>query len=91
MTDASAPLQRAASGLPGLLRSWLRHRTRQAWQSTQFLATDATASTAHDYGSVHLLVVDDNPVNLMVISAMLEPLGIVPALAADGEQAVALA
>jgi two-component system, sensor histidine kinase and response regulator len=38
-----------------------------------------------------VLVVDDNPVNLMVASALLSPMGIKPLLAADGAQAVALA
>ena len=34
---------------------------------------------------------DDNPVNLMVISALLESRGLMPFLAADGAEAVALA
>jgi CheY-like chemotaxis protein len=38
-----------------------------------------------------VLVVDDNPVNLMVMSAMLESRGLVALLAADGAEAVALA
>jgi two-component system sensor histidine kinase BarA len=38
-----------------------------------------------------VLVVDDNPVNLMVISAQIESLGLVAWSAADGAQAVALA
>jgi CheY-like chemotaxis protein len=38
-----------------------------------------------------VLVVDDNPVNLMVISALIESRGLVPVLAADGAQAVTLA
>lgn len=41
--------------------------------------------------SVRILVVDDNPVNLIVISALMEPRGLVPVLAADGAEAVALA
>lgn len=38
-----------------------------------------------------VLVVDDNPVNLMLMSALLEVRGIVPWLAADGAEALALA
>ncbi len=38
-----------------------------------------------------MLVVDDNPANLMVISALMESRGLVPVLAADGAEAVALA
>jgi CheY-like chemotaxis protein len=40
---------------------------------------------------VRVLVVDDNPVNLMVISALMESRGLVPLLAGDGAEAVALA
>ena len=40
---------------------------------------------------VCVLVVDDNPVNLMVISALMVSRGVVPVLAADGAEAVALA
>jgi CheY-like chemotaxis protein len=42
-------------------------------------------------GSSRVLVVDDSPVNLMVISALLESRGIETFLAADGAEAVALA
>lgn len=38
-----------------------------------------------------VLVVDDNPVNLMLMSALLQSRGLVPVLAADGAEAVALA
>ncbi|WP_290891315.1 response regulator [Arenimonas sp.] len=38
-----------------------------------------------------ILVVDDNPVNLLLATAMLEDRGITPLLAADGAEAVALA
>jgi two-component system sensor histidine kinase BarA len=41
--------------------------------------------------TVRVLVVDDNPLNLMVMSALLESRGLVPLLAADGAEAVALA
>ncbi|MDP2007486.1 MAG: response regulator [Rubrivivax sp.] len=42
-------------------------------------------------GAVRILVADDNPVNLMVISALMEMRGLSPLLAADGAEAVALA
>jgi len=48
---------------------------------------DANAHLA----SFRVLVVDDNPVNLMITSAMLSTLRITPLLAADGAQAAALA
>ena len=41
--------------------------------------------------ATNVLVVDDNPVNLMFMSALLEVRGIVPWLAADGAEALALA
>jgi CheY-like chemotaxis protein len=41
--------------------------------------------------SVSVLVVDDNPVNLMMISASMMQRGLVPLLASDGAEAVALA
>jgi CheY-like chemotaxis protein len=40
---------------------------------------------------LRVLVVDDNPVNLMLVSELLEPVGIVPMPAADGAEALALA
>lgn len=41
--------------------------------------------------AVRVLIVDDNPVNLMLVSTMMESRGFVPLLAADGAEAVALA
>jgi CheY-like chemotaxis protein len=46
---------------------------------------------AHTYSSARVLVVDDNPVNLMVMSALLESRGLETFMAADGAEAVALA
>ncbi len=46
---------------------------------------------AHFCGTVRVLVADEDPVNLMVISALLESREIVPLLAADGAEAVTLA
>lgn len=41
-------------------------------------------------GSIRVLVADDNPVNRMMVTALLSPKGLVPWMAADGAQAVAL-
>lgn len=60
-----------------LLRRW-----RRAW------AADAPCAAP---APPRVLVVDDNPVNLMLASAMLAEHGIQPMLAADGAEAVALA
>jgi len=91
MSGGSALGSPASGGLLGLLRSWL-----QAWASDpsqRAAAPPAAPPTprAHVQGSVRVLVVDDNPVNLEVVAALLEARGIVPALAADGAEAVALA
>jgi CheY-like chemotaxis protein len=58
------------------------------WDTPQDLAE---APHAHSFGPVRVLVVDDNPVKLSVISALMESRGLVPLLAADGAEAVALA
>ena len=75
----------APSGLRGVLRAWL-----QGWLRESVCATEAGMDEASQ-GRLRVLVVDDNPVNRMVISAMMESRGIVPLLAADGAEAVALA
>jgi len=50
-----------------------------------------SAPTHHPAAALRVLVVDDDPVNLHVTSAMLSCWGIKPMLAADGAQAVTLA
>ncbi len=81
----------APSGLFGVLRSLLQARPSEIRQSSEVLPSETGGRYAHFYGSVRVLVVDDNPVNLMVISALMESRGLVPVLAADGAEAVALA
>lgn len=88
MSGIPAP---APSGLLGILRCWLKARSREIGPSSEVLPSQTGAPNAHSYGSVRVLVVDDNPVNLMVISALMEPRGLVLMLAADGAEAVALA
>lgn len=86
MSDIPAFGTPAPRRLLGVLKAWL-----QAWsrESGEMLPREADSDDAH--GRLRVLVVDDNPVNLMVISAMMESRGIVPLLAADGAEAVALA
>jgi len=79
------------SGLLGVLRAWLQPRSSEIWPSSEVLPGKAGRPSAHFYGTVRVLVVDDNPVNLMVISTLLESRGLAPMLAADGAEAVALA
>jgi CheY-like chemotaxis protein len=81
----------APGGWLGVFRSWLQARSSEIWQSAAARPNEPGRPSAHFYGSVRVLVVDDNPVNLMVISALMESRGLVPVLAADGAEAVALA
>jgi CheY-like chemotaxis protein len=81
----------APSSMLGVLRAWLKARSSEIWESPDDLSSEAGVRVAHFYGSVQVLVVDDNPVNLMLISALMESRGLVPMLAADGAEAVALA
>ena len=54
-------------------------------------APSAPLRTAQQARPARVLVVDDDPVNLMLISARLKARGLVTLLAADGAEAVALA
>lgn len=91
MTGMSARASHAPSGLLGVLKSWLQARASEIWPSPEVLPIEAEAPNADFHAKVRVLVVDDHPVNLMVISALLESRGVVPLLAADGAEAVALA
>jgi CheY-like chemotaxis protein len=89
-TDAY-PMRPAPIGLLGTLRSWFAAEAREVWPPALEPARCAPRPPPHSYGAVRVLVADDNPVNLMVIAAMLESRGLFPLLAADGAEAVALA
>lgn len=91
MSAVPAPASPAPSGLLGVLRSWLQARSIEIWPASEVLPSETGRPSAHAYGTVRVLAVDDNPANLMVISALLESRGLVPMLAADGAEAVALA
>lgn len=81
----------APRGLLGVLSAWLGLRSNEPWPSPDILQPRPAQPNPHFYGSARVLVADDNPVNLMVISELLESRGLVPLLAADGAEAVALA
>ena len=70
-----------------MLQSW----SSETPPSFEGGANDIGAPVARNYGALHMLVVDDNPVNLMAISTPMESREILPVLAADGAEAVALA
>lgn len=91
MTGTPAVDSRASMGLLGVLKAWLQARSGEIWPLSEASPGEAELPNDHRFGSARVLVVDDNPVNLMVISAQLESLGLVPLLATDGDVAVALA
>ncbi|KAG0246437.1 hypothetical protein BGX31_002091 [Mortierella sp. GBA43] len=53
-------------------------------------AAAASSSTARKMAKMKVLVVDDNPVNLKVVSKMLSRLGVEPDMANNGQEAVEL-
>lgn len=91
MSSVVAPGVPVPSGLRGVVRLWLRGWSSEFGKLSEVLPIEPGRPNAHSYGSVRVLVVDDNPVNLMMISALMERRGLVPVLAADGAEAVALA
>lgn len=91
MSGFSAPGSPDARGVLGALRSWLQSWSREILQSPEDLRGEVAGRNAIPFSSVRVLVVDDNPLNLMVISALMESKGLAPLLAADGAEAVALA
>ena len=89
MSADPGPAAPAPNRLLGILRSWLRNWPGHARESPDDVPDDVGVPSPHCFGTVHVLVVDDNPVNLEEISALMEVRGLVPVLAADGAQAVA--
>src|SRR5882724_9065423 len=76
--------------------SLLLHRLKcmfagQAHSEPPWSATLPTLDAAPGFARPLVLVVDDNPVNLMVASEMLSYCGIKPLLASDGAEAYAMA
>jgi hypothetical protein len=76
----------AQRGFLGTLRSWLGTWSGETRSSPADLPSETRMPHAHS--SVRVLVADDNLVNLMVLSALLESRGLVTLLAADGAEAL---
>lgn len=91
MSTVSASEVPVSGGVLGTLRSWLRAWSGRPRPVPQDGPGGAGAPDAPRFEPIRVLVVDDNPVNLMLMSALMEPRGLVPLLAADGAEAVALA
>jgi CheY-like chemotaxis protein len=85
-SDPQAPI-----GWLDVLATWLRSGSRHTCRSAEVAPHNDGRPLVHAFGPVHVLVVDDNPANRMVISALLAARGLVPSIAEDGAQAVALA
>ncbi|MEY3251973.1 MAG: hypothetical protein RL227_946 [Pseudomonadota bacterium] len=82
---------RFAAGGAEFSKPWLQASAVQAWPTTERQAADADVHADHPNALLRVLVVDDCPVNLAVVSAKLKALGVTPMQAADGAEAVALA
>jgi two-component system sensor histidine kinase/response regulator len=78
------------NGLLSGIRSWWKARSNAVWHTSDVLPGETGWPGAHCFGAVRVLVVDDNPVHLMGISTLMASRGLVPLLAADGAEAVAL-
>jgi CheY-like chemotaxis protein len=91
MSERPALRPHAASGVLGVLRAWLQTRSGEIGPSSTAVTGEIPGPGSRFCGSIRVLVVDDNPVNLMVISAQMESRGLSPLLAKDGSEAVTLA
>lgn len=89
MSGVSAPGSSASQRLRGVLRSWLQSLSDEP--VPERAQRPIRAPAAHAYGWVQVLVADDNPVNLMLVTALMESRGLVPPLATNGAEAVAMA
>ena len=87
--SAPGPLQRG--GLLGDVRAWLTRRSRDIWQHPGAPPQTGRWRPGHAPVATRVLVADDDPVSLMLISALMESRGVLPLLAGDGAEALALA
>jgi CheY-like chemotaxis protein len=91
MSRNPAPVRFAARHGADFRKPWAWAAVAQTSPANDRHADLATALVAHPNATLRVLVVDDCPVNLAVVSAKLQVLGVVPMQAADGAEAVALA
>lgn len=91
MSSSAASGSHAPHGLLGALGSWLRSWSDEVWHSSDDNPREVDWPKALSNRAMHVLVVDDNPLNLMLISALMDAREIVATLASDGVQALALA
>jgi CheY-like chemotaxis protein len=91
MSRNPAPVRFAARHGDEFSKPWTWAAAAQTWPATDRHADQDQAQVTHPNATIRVLVVDDCPVNLAVVSAKLHALGVVPMQAADGAEAVALA
>lgn len=91
MSEIQALASSASCGWFGFFRSWLQAPSNENGPAADAPAQSVIRPAVPGWGAVRVLAVDDNPVNRMLISALLQSSGVVPELADDGAQAVARA
>ena len=91
MSGPSALDPPSRGGLLGILPPWLRRRPIASTPAPAPLGHAVGEPDPCSRGTTRVLVVDDDPVNLLVVAAQMERTGLLPMLAADGAEAVALA
>jgi hypothetical protein len=91
MSRNPAPVRFAARHGADFRKPWAWAAAAQTGPAPDRHADQGQAQVTHPNATIRVLVVDDCPVNLAVISAKLQALGVVPMQAADGAEAVALA
>lgn len=89
---SSVPDQSSFStGIFGALKAWFRRSLSVGSPESDYEPRGFGAANSPTHSALQVLVADDNPVNLMTISALLEQRGIIALLAVDGAEAVELA
>ena len=91
MFGQPAPGSLRRGGLLGDVRSWLTRRSRDIWQPAGAPPDAGPWQPGRAPAAARVLVADDDPVSLMLISALMESRGMLPLLAGDGAEALALA
>jgi CheY-like chemotaxis protein len=85
------PNERRSGGLGGAVKSWFQRWPEVESTAPKLDACIAAEPTVAPNSGLRVLVVDDNPSNLMIASEQLQQCGVSALLASDGAQAVHLA
>jgi CheY-like chemotaxis protein len=85
------PNERRPGGFGGAVKSWFQRWPEVQTTAPKLDARIAAEPTVTPNSGLRVLVVDDNPSNLMIASEQLQQCGVSALLASDGAQAVHLA